>query len=85
MERLLLAPGLPQQGAANHAGRALEAGAEAEGDVGARLGAAAAGQVDLEPAEGRQGRGGEGGGGLGRVIATTSAMFCGFIFLSFNR
>lgn len=50
VERLLLAPALLQQGVADDAGRALEARAEVEGDVGARFGAAAAGQVDLEPA-----------------------------------
>lgn len=51
MERFLFAPALLQQGVADHAGRASEARAEVEGDVGARLGAAAARQVDLKPAE----------------------------------
>ncbi|KAG7226223.1 hypothetical protein INR49_002962 [Caranx melampygus] len=51
MEHLLLAPALLQQGVTHHAGRAFEARAEVEGDVGARLGAAAARQVDLKPAE----------------------------------
>lgn len=57
MERLLFAPALLQQGVAHHAGRACEARAEVEGDVGARLGAAAARQVDLKPAEGGAQRG----------------------------
>lgn len=51
MQRLLLAPALLQQGVAYHAGRAFEARAEVERDVRARLGAAAARQVDLKPAE----------------------------------
>lgn len=50
MERLLSAPALLQQRVAHHARRAFEAGAEVEGHVGARLGAAAARQVDLKPA-----------------------------------
>lgn len=51
MERLLFAPALLQQGGTNHAGRAFEARAEVQGDVRARLGAAAARQVDLKTAE----------------------------------
>lgn len=53
MERLLFAPALLQEGFADHTWRAFEARAEVEGDVGARLGAAAARQVDLKPAETR--------------------------------
>lgn len=51
MERFLFAPALVQQGVTDHAGRAFEARAEVEGDVRAWLGAAAARQVDLKPAE----------------------------------
>lgn len=51
LERLLFAPALLQQGVTDHTGRAFEARAEVEGDVRARLGAAAARQVDLKPAE----------------------------------
>ena len=51
MERFLFAPALLQQGVTHHTGRAFEARAEVEGDVRARLGAAAARQVDLKPAE----------------------------------
>lgn len=50
VERFLFAPALPLQGVTYHTGRAFEARAEAEGDVRAGLGAAAARQVDLEPA-----------------------------------
>lgn len=51
MESLLFAPALLQEGFADHAGWAFEAGAEVEGDVRARLGAAATRQVDLKPAK----------------------------------
>ena len=51
VERFLFAPALLQQGVTHHTGRAFEARAEVEGDVRARLGAAAARQVDLKPAE----------------------------------
>lgn len=51
MERFLFAPALLQQGVTHHTGRAFEARAEVEGDVRARLGAAAVRQVDLKPAE----------------------------------
>lgn len=51
MERFLFAPALLQQGVTHHTGRAFEARAEVEGDVRTRLGAAAARQVDLKPAE----------------------------------
>lgn len=51
MERLLFAPALLQEGVADHAGWAFEARAEVEGDVRARLGAAATRQVDLKPAK----------------------------------
>lgn len=52
MQRLLFVPALLQQGVTHHAGRAFEARAEVEGDVRARLGAAAARQVDLKPSNG---------------------------------
>lgn len=51
MERLLFAPALLQEGFTDHAGGAFEARAEVEGDVRARLGAAATRQVDLKPAK----------------------------------
>lgn len=56
LQRLLPAPAALQQRAAHHARRAAEAGAEAQGHVRGRLGAAAAGQVHLEPG-GRRGGG----------------------------
>ena len=49
VERLLLVPALPLQGVAGDAGRALEAGVEAQRYVGARLGAATTRQVYVEP------------------------------------
>lgn len=51
VERFLFAPALLQQGVTHHTGRAFEARAEVEGDVRARLGAAAARQVHLKSAE----------------------------------
>ena len=50
MESLLFAPALLQQGVTHHTWRASEARAEVESDIRARLGAAAARQVDLKPA-----------------------------------
>lgn len=51
MQRLLFSPALLQQGVTHHRGRAFKARAEVDGDVRARLGAAAAGQIDLKPAD----------------------------------
>lgn len=51
VECFLFAPALLQQGVTHHTGRAFEARAEVEGDVRARLGAAAARQVHLKSAE----------------------------------
>lgn len=51
VERFLFAPALLQQGVADHAGRLFEARAEAQRHVRGRLGAAAARQVDLKPAQ----------------------------------
>lgn len=51
VQRLLFAPAILQQRLTHHRGRVVEPRAEAEGDIGARLGAAAAGQVDVKPTE----------------------------------
>lgn len=51
MERFLLCPAPLQQRAADHAGRAFKARAEAQGNVWGGFGAAATRQVDPKPAE----------------------------------
>lgn len=82
MERFLFAPALLQQGLTHHTGRAFEARAEVEGDVRARLSAAAARQVHLKPAERVHTGAGSPGGQRGPAKAAIEALYQNLVLKS---